>query len=437
MYQNQPLLNLLVRFALLFLQGIMGMITNRILETEGRGIVAVLGSWQTVLFALCYLSIPFVILNQYPLKVFKDKAFVGNAFLAALLLGCSALGLGVCVWFLCPDWLGNAPVYLFFISLSAIPFLMFQAFILALLQIKGKFFVYNLLLILPVLISLIPTLTLIISGNYTVQYAIFLNVFNGAVAACTSVWILGHLGILKPAFNKLLFQKFMTSGLVIHFSAWVMYAISRIDLLMVNYYVGSGGAGVYFLAIMVVSSMVIIPGTVHSIMFYQYEKAEQEAKILRLFMVCRITFTLMLILSIIISASVWVIVMILGGASFLGAIPLILLMLPGITFWSIPIVLASAWTHIGRFKEVNFLSGIQFVMLIGLNVWLIPVMGAKGAGFSYSLVYITGTLLNLYFIRNYIPLKSMVDVFFIRSRDLNRIRASVRDVYLGSINKSG
>lgn len=105
-------------------------------------------------------------------------------------------------------------------------------------------------------------------------------------------------------------------------------------------------------------------------------------------------------------------ILFLYGSHFLKAVPILQITCWGVVFFSLNQLFWILFFSLKLEKKVLFISGTVLVVNICLNLWLIPKLGYRGASWSLVVSEAMWTLLNLYFLKDYLPLAQIFNRMF-------------------------
>jgi O-antigen/teichoic acid export membrane protein len=98
-------------------------------------------------------------------------------------------------------------------------------------------------------------------------------------------------------------------------------------------------------------------------------------------------------------------ILFLYGENFLQAVPVLRIMCWGVVFFSLNQLLWVLFFSLKLEKKALFISGAVLVINICLNIYMIPHLGYRGASWSLISSEAVLALLNIYYLRNHLPLK--------------------------------
>jgi O-antigen/teichoic acid export membrane protein len=391
--------NIAVKVFQLMAQVGLAYFTNRILAPEGRGLVAAASTWHMMLYTIGYVSIPIAVYNLFGNRKEQQSAFAGNALLAGLLLGILTSLAAWILFYLFPGWFENIPETFFILIIAGIPLYMIQQFHLSILQMMGHLKEYNFSFLLTTLLNIVLTGLAILMQQYNAYIAIWILLGNWALTLIYTSGMLWKYSTHAWRTDFSLLGKMLATGLVAHFASIVTLAAQRLDLIMVNNILGQREAGIYFLAIMLTGTLTIIPSAVQSVLYPRLAETGLAQGATLTFRVARLTFLIMLLACGALAILTWPAVRIVGGKSFMEAVPLIWIMLPGVALYSIPVVLAGLWNSMGIFKLLNITSILMFGFIIVADYSLISRFGLEGAAVAACSISIFAFMLHAVFVK--------------------------------------
>jgi len=398
--------NIAVKVFQLMTQVGLAYFTNRVLAPEGRGLVAAASTWHMLLFTIGYLSIPVAIYNLFGSRKSQESAFAGNALIAGIGLGLVTAGIAWICFKYFPNWFENIPDSFFLLILIGIPLYMIQQFHLAVLQMMGHLKEYNFSFLLTTLVNILLTGLALWMQEYDAYRAMWILLLNWIITLLYTSITLWSKGNKNWTVDLPLLRTLLLTGIVAHFASIVTLAAQRLDLIMVNNILGQREAGIYFLAIMLTGTLTIIPSAVQSVLYPKLAAAGEAEGTGMTIRVARITLLIMVFACLAMAVMAWPAVRIVGGLPFMEAVPLILIMLPGVALYSVPVVLAGLWNSRGIFRLLNLSSVLMFAFIIGTDYLLISSFGLKGAAFAALSISSFSLAVHLFFLKTVAGIKN-------------------------------
>ena len=393
-------------------------ITNHIIGPEGRGIFLAAVTWSNTFFILSHCSLSTGILNLSH----KDPANINSlakiSAVSAFVLGIVSILLGFAMFGLHPQIYNNISVKYLLLTFAVIPFMMLQQYCMAVMQVKGNFKAFNILYACYAVTNLTGITIVWLMHKTSVDLLIYINLFAWIVTGIASLYYCWPI-INRSTIKNPMLRTLAKVSIAAHFGAIVSFIISRSDILIVNYFSTDKQTGIYGLAVGIVQILLIIPLSIQNILYHALlgKTLAEQKKILLQY--ARITFTVMTACAIGILLLSRPLVYIVGGKNFAEAIPLFKYFLPGIVFYSIPMVMATQWNIMGIFRQVNIASIFVLVISILSNILLIPYIGVTGGAITFLVVGMASFLLHIWFAKKNLGLSSIKEIIVLKKQDLS------------------
>jgi O-antigen/teichoic acid export membrane protein len=190
-------------------------------------------------------------------------------------------------------------------------------------------------------------------------------------------------GALRPHWG--LFVGTLRYGLKFHLSILANLLLVRVDLLLVNHYQGSRAAGIYAVAAQIGLLLLLLPGVVSSLLFPRISAAADERGVFAMRVTRHLTLIMFLACAVTIPGSL--LLPLIYGARFGGAVILLLLLLPGVFLLGIESVLVQHFNALGLPRAIPFFWLIALVVNLTLNFIFVPRYGAVAAAINSSIGY--------------------------------------------------
>lgn len=200
------------------------------------------------------------------------------------------------------------------------------------------------------------------------------------------------------------------------------YLQTRVDVLLVTYFLSLRDLGFYSVAISLAELLWYMPQAVASVLMpHVAANSDEDARrITPLF--CRAVLTATAILSLGLAViSSWIVPRLLPA--FVPSTQILWLLLPGAVLGSVFKVLSSDFTGRGRPLETFYPAAAALAACFALGVFVIPHFGTTGAALVATLGYMLNALL---YVRAYSRQTGVLtrDLFLLRWRDILSLRAS-------------
>lgn len=376
---------------LLLLVGFANTVTvTRVLGPAGRGIYAVAVAIGALGVQFSHLGLH--VSNTY--FVAKERkllpALIANSLLASLAVGGVVMVVLTLFAVERPGALPVPPAINFLLMLwipVALAYMLMRNLSLAVMDVSG----YNRVEIANRSLAFLLALGLIGVGGLNATSAFFASLVALVVS---SSWVLRRLkraasAPLRPSFS--LFKRTLGIGVRGYVVCFLSFAVLRIDLLMVKYFLGAEPAGYYSVAATLADYILLLPIVVGSILFPKLSmQSDTNQKFHFAMRVTAITGAALLPLMAIAAVVAAPVIRLLFGAAFMPAASAFVWLLPGIFFLALETVSVQFLNSIGYPKIVIGAWVAATLLNVGLNLWAIPAYGINGASmvstFTYTIV---------------------------------------------------
>jgi O-antigen/teichoic acid export membrane protein len=361
---------------------VQSVLVARALGPDGRGSLAAVAGFAGVLVALGGLGFssanPYFLLNRNA----SDRAIVSNSLwiggAGGVLLACG----GLLVYQLDPGVLPGLSRSEVVMSLLVVPAMLCALFLQSVLIGQFRTRLYN---GLAAAVAVLPALSLALGyvlldldvlGTLVVTT---LSQFAGLIA-----YVIVTTDGLPARFDKQLARDMLRYAMRVYAATTLAFLVIRVDVLLVNGYLGAATAGLYTVAVAIVDLLYLIPSAVGFSLFPRVTDAPNSDLTLR---VIRVFAPLMLVLCLASVALAAPAIELLYGAQFAGAAVLYYWLVPGAFALGIATVLSQ------HFAGRGFPWVLVVAWVVGLSVNLALNFafldrGAYIAALSSSVAYI-------------------------------------------------
>ena len=204
----------------------------------------------------------------------------------------------------------------------------------------------------------------------------------------------------------------------------IQYIAYRADYWLISIYYDHTTVGIYSQASKFAQLLWIIPGILAGLIIPALKNEYQKLSEGALLSLCRVSFYIHIILSlIVIASSLAIYLFFLPGIYFDGFVSL-LIMIPGYLLFTTAIILA-AYFSANRLLRVNLIvSALCCIIIVLLDLLLIPAFSYKGAAIANLVAYSITTAYIIYRLKQYLNV-SFKDFFAIRRSDFNLFSGEV------------
>lgn len=376
------------------------MLSARWLGPAGRGAIATVTTWATILSTLAALSLGQICVHQA--RHAPDRQWMGpaTAVLVAYTLGASlACWAGLAGLFFLSDGstIAHLPGATLTIGFAIIPFLILEQYTSALITIADRLRWYNVAQIAgKVATLLLAVAMLVVFRRGVAGFLIAMLAGQAITTGATFARLLMDIGRLpKPPLA--LFQQMVVNGLKLHLNVVGVLLITGMDVLMLQYFRGLAETGTFQLASQIFLMTLIVPqsavlilngrvGVLDPARFW----AEQRRMIY-------IVITIMTLGALALALLAPIVVRLFASASFDASVPvlqILALAIPGATFNT---MMGTQWLVRGWLFPASVITLGAGVLNCVLNLSLIPRYGGVGAAWAtVGGIYIIPIVTNLY-----------------------------------------
>ena len=361
---------------------VQSVLVARALGPEGRGTLAAVAGFAGVLAALGGLGFssanPYFLLNHPA----SDRAIVSNSLWIGGLGGLLLAGCGLLVYEVDSGVLPGLSTVEVTVALVAVPAMLCALFLQSVLLGQFRTRMYN---GLAAAVAGLPALAL--AFGYLV---LDLDVLGTLVVTTLSqyagltAYVVVTTGGRPERFNAPLARQMLRYGLRVYAATTLAFLVIRVDVLLVNGYLGATATGLYTAAVAIVDLLYLIPIAVGFSLFPRVADTKSSDLTLR---VVRAFAPTMLVLCLVSAAVAAPAITLLYGSEFSGAADLYYWLLPGAFALGMSTILSQ------HFAGMGFPWPLVLAWLVGLAANLVLNLallerGAYIAAMSSSVAYI-------------------------------------------------
>jgi len=165
---------------------------------------------------------------------------------------------------------------------------------------------------------------------------------------------------------------------------------TRVDLIILNFYLGKSLAGVYSVAINFADILLFFPLILSYVIFPHTARRQSEEGWRLTQRVTRISFCISILLAVSIAVLAPLVIPVLFGEEFSGAVRPLWILLPGVILLSTFRVLASGISGLGYPFIFSICTIVTVISTVTLNLILVPIHKEIGAAISSAISYALG-----------------------------------------------
>jgi len=413
--------NFFTRVLLAGLNLVTGILLARMLSLEDRGLYSLVALVMSILFLAGNFGLSTSTVYYAAKKETNRGKLLANSFIASLVL---PLALGVLFFLAAPLFSkflsGMSDKYLL-LSLSALPFYFFYIMFTGLLLGTNRIKEYNFVRMfesVALLVFVFIALYLIGAGLRGAVLGWWLSVF---FAGLLSVILVFSKVKFKLKFYPVEFKKTLKYGFKSYFANLSQFFNYRLDMFLVSLFTGWAGVGVYAVAVSLGEILWFLPNSVASLLLPKTSATSVKERNNFTPVVSRISFTITVLISILLFAFSGPLVKLLFGAKFIPSIVPLLILIPGTLIFSLQTILASDIAGRGKPEYNTYISFGGLLITIVLDLVLIPAYGVSGAAWASTVSYIASTAATIVIFLK-MSGSSISSIIFIKRRDIELFR---------------
>lgn len=357
-------------------------ITARLLGPEGRGVLATVGAWVSLIAALAGLSLGEVSQHRIQGRNRRDwlPEFLGTLiFFAVVLSALSGLVAFVLYRATGGALISGVPSMVVVVAFLALPLLVWDDYVRNLLFAAGKARTYNIMQVVGGTIGLGATLLLLVGFGLGVLGALLAQLLSQ-----TFVAIVALLALTRAAAGRIVVswreaREMVGGALKLHANTIGTILLVHTDTLMLNHLATTSEVGWYQLSYQLTVIMLIVPQAGSMILYSRMAEIgpdqlweEQKRLIIQV-------LGLMTILSVIAYFAAPVVVIWLAGPAFEPSVKVFRWLLPILLGMSLAQLMAPQWIARGIFIPTSVLTICAAIANAVLNYVWIPAYGMMGA----------------------------------------------------------
>ncbi len=365
-------------------------VVARTLGPAGRGAVA-------VAFAFTLLIIQFGtfgLQSANPYFAARDPKrlgdIFGNTLWLAVGLGTLLAAAGLVISQLFPALLRGLDILEIVVVLVGVPAALANQLLQSILLAEGRMVVYNaveLTMAVVVFVGLVVGLGIL---SFGVLGAITLMVSVNVAGSLAFAWSLRHHRPTRRGPDLQLMRVMLRYGTRIYLAGLFAYLVGRVNLLVVNSYLGGVAAGEYSISLAIADGLHLLPTVVALNLFPRVAKGEPSGDTARAFRSLCLVYGLLCLITIPLASPA---IHLLYGPAFSDAIPIYYWMVPGIFSYGMISVLAYHFAGRGFPREalLVWIPGLllNFALVFPLLAEHDSVnVAAIAASVSYTLILI-------------------------------------------------
>jgi O-antigen/teichoic acid export membrane protein len=294
----------------------------------------------------------------------------------------------------------GVPLWLFLLALSSLPFALLSGYLSTILQGLQQIRTVNNVKLLLALSNLGLLIVFLYWVDLGIQGAIYASVLSSLMNVFAFAWYLRRHGAeFTPRWDRAVMQETLLFGLRGYFGNILQFFNYRLDVFIVNFFLGPVSVGIYSVATKLAELVWYFPNAVSFVIFPK--SAATEAQEMNRFTprVFQATILISVLASLALAFVARPLISFIYTNAFRDAYWPLLALLPGVILLGAGRVLTSDIAGRGYPQYNSISSATTLVLTIVLDLMLIPRFGILGASIASSIAYTFTFLMTLWFYR--------------------------------------
>lgn len=375
-------------------------IIARWLGPSGKGLVglALLVPGMMVLF----LGAGIEVANVY----FTASRRLDVASLAANSVGFALLstivGFGIAVGLVTGGWLEivvpGVPTWLYLTAMVGLPVGLLSNYFTALLRGLQRIMAVNIVNLAQGGGVLILGLLLVVGFHLGPLGAVLASIGAGAISLLAAGILLRRQGgTFVPRWDPSVMKSTLSFGMKAYVCNTLTFFNYRLDMFIVNYFVGLTGVGIYSVAVGLAELLWRLPNAVTFVLMPKAAATSPERMNRFTPRVLRITMMLTALGALVLVFLGRSLIQIVYASAFVGAYVPMLVLLPGVVLFGGAKVLTNDIGGRGYLGYNSINDGLALIVTVVLDLILIPRYGVTGAALASSIAYMVAFILSIGF----------------------------------------
>lgn len=374
-------------------------LTSRLLGPEGRGILASMNTWSSLVFTLIYLSLGQVVIHRSTMlkpQLWLTKA-LGSLTAYTILASITSWIAFIAVYYTFGGTaFGNLnPIYLF-VGLLSVPLLVWEQYGSSILIAIDKLNIYNIAQITSKLVGLFFLILFLYFGFGVLGASISLIGSQILLVAICLAALLREIDA-PLCFDSNFLWELIIDGLKLHPNAIGTMLFGSFNIIILQRHVTMDQVGIFQLALQLALLIQIIPQSAASVFYSKVaEVGPREAWKIQRGTIFPLFF-IVIALSLLFFFLAPYLVTLVAGRQFFPAVEIFQLLLLSLIGTTMSAVMAPQWIGRGLFWQASILTFCLGIFNVLSCALLAPVWGIKGAAISTAMTYILTFASNLVF----------------------------------------
>jgi O-antigen/teichoic acid export membrane protein len=386
-------LSLTTSLAIQGFNALTGILLARFLGPEGRGELATILLWPSVLAAVGTLGVSEAVTYETARGSSPVRNVVGSSFTIAAVQALVLVAIGSVLIAIVHRGDEGGIIRLSHVYLAFVPLNLLALYAAAVLNGLQQFFAFHALRLMVIVVTAIGVAAMATTGTLTLEAAIGIYLLANALTAATVIIILARRGALSIAGDRATVRKLLGFGIRTHSTSVASMLNERLDQLVISVFLAPAKLGLYVIAVTMTSATTIIGQAAASIMVPVVASLKDPAE--RIAAATRyVGWVLVGAVCVAIPMLAWTpaLIRILFGVEFLGAATVTRVLLVATVFFSVNRVVAAVLNAVGRPLDAGIAESLSLAITVAGLALLLPRLQLLGAGLTSLLAYCSTTV---------------------------------------------
>lgn len=235
------------------------------------------------------------------------------------------------------------------------------------------------------------------------------------------LYFIGRRSKISVCFDPAVIKDQLSIGWRYFWGGIFLQVTRRLDIFLVNFFMGAGPLGVYAVAFSVAEFVLTVPSVYSRAAFSASAASREQEGFSVSNAAVRQTLFLMMFFSLALAVVLKPLIIRLYTAEFLSAVTPALILIPGVIMLGFSTLMGYIFTGYGRPQEITRAAAVSCAATVVLDLVLIPKYGLNGAAAASAAAYSLGAL---YFLRAYLEFARVPvsEILVIRRNDFEAYR---------------
>ena len=373
------------------------LITARYLDVAGRGTFAMLTVASGILLTL-FGGISPAITYQIANRNEKPK----KVFYHALLITIGMSAIVVIIILTSYPWIKSTSWWFVIYLLFAAPFMLVNSCLSGLLLGLNSIKLLNYSSLSSSVFTLLLWGILLSTSFFTMSSSLSLWAVAQLLAFLFTIyWVRSYIVPVSISLDPELLKQMLFFGSKIGGVNLISALNYRIDMLVVDFFLGMEKVGIYSVAVIVAEFLWFISSSISTAAYTRIGQLPNEEAIALTTKLIRFSSFLVFLASLVLAAAGYIIIPVFFGEKYYEAILPFEVLIPGVAFFSIASILSAYFTNqMGKPHLSLYIAGSSFLINLVISLFLIPWLGMVGGALATTISYsVSGIFILIMFLR--------------------------------------